>query len=138
MDISIDLRDLAIQINAIVRRISSRHSLTLSQSNILLSVPSDGISLINLSRKLGVDISTMSRNVQKLSNKNIITKERSAVDLREYNLFVTEAGEEILEKINAEFDRYLLSITSNIDFDHSIIDFINNINWSLLKLRNKI
>ena len=138
MDISIDLRDLTIQINAIVRTISSSHVLTLSQSNVLLSVPSDGISLINLSKKLGVDISTMSRNVQKLSNQNLIIKERSASDLRECNLFVTEAGEDILGTINKEFDIYLLSITSNIDFDHSILDFIENINWSLFKLRNKI
>lgn len=137
MSISFDLRELTIQINAVVRVISARHGLTLSQSNILLSIPTDGISLINLSKKIGVDISTMSRNIQKLSNQNVIIKERSAFDLREYNLFVTELGEEMLAEINKEFDHFVSPITSNINFDHSVFDFIENINWSLLKLRNK-
>ena len=49
----------------------------------------------------------MSRNIQKLSNQNVIIKERSAFDLREYNLFVTESGEEILGEINKEFDHFI-------------------------------
>ena len=81
MDIPSELRDLTIQVNAIIRTISSNNGLTLPQANILSSIPTMGISLIDLSNKLGLDISTMSRNIKKLTNMNLIIKETLRFDV---------------------------------------------------------
>ena len=136
MDVANDIRDLTIQVNAIIRTISRKYNITLSQSNILMSIPYGGVSIVNLSAHVGVDISTMSRNLTKLSHQNLIIKERSAFDLREYNIYLTDAGSDILLDINRDFVHYLsnneIDIVSNNDFSNAI----ESINWSILKLRN--
>ena len=104
MDVSSELRDLSVQINAIIRTISLRNGLTLPQANILLSIPTTGVSLIDLSNKLGLDISTMSRNIKKLSTMNLVIRERRSHDLREYLILFTDNGDQLASRINYEFD----------------------------------
>ena len=137
MDIANDLRDLTVHINAIMRLISSNYGLTLSQTNILSSLPSNGISLISLSKKIGVDISTMSRNIKKLSNKNLIFKERNSNDLREYKILITKSAEDILMQINNDFNELLYKIP-DFTLDSSMNNLIENMNWLLLKSRSNL
>ena len=60
------LSDLVIHYNALIRQVSSQLCLTASQTFHLISIPQDGISMSRLSRKLGLDASTLTRNIQKL------------------------------------------------------------------------
>ena len=137
MDMAIELRDLAIQVNAIMRTISSNNGLTLPQANILSSIPAMGISLIDLSNKLGLDISTMSRNIKKLTNMNLIIKERNSSDLREYVILFTDNGEHVINKINDDFSNLLRSIPVFSE-NSKMTEFVEKMNWALIKSRNVI
>ena len=137
MDMASELRDLTIQVNAIMRTISSNNGLTLPQANILSSIPTMGISLIDLSNKLGLDISTMSRNIKKLTNMNLIIKERNSSDLREYVILFTDNGEHVINKINDDFSNYLRAI-QDISENRKMSELIEKMNWALIKSRNII
>ena len=71
MTIIENLSELSLQYFALLRQISSKYELTLSQSLILLSTPFDGITISELSDKLGIDISTMTRNIQRIEKKKL-------------------------------------------------------------------
>ena len=137
MDMASELRDLTIQVNAIMRTISSNYGLTLPQANILSSITTMGISLIDLSNKLGLDISTMSRNIKKLTNMNLIIKERNSSDLREYVILFTDNGEHLINKINDDFSNYLRAI-QGLSENSKISELIEKMNWILIKSRNII
>tara|TARA_B100000029_G_C17323367_1_gene869005 strand:- start:448 stop:861 length:414 start_codon:yes stop_codon:yes gene_type:complete len=137
MDVSSELRDLSVQINAIIRTISLRNGLTLPQANILLSIPTTGVSLIDLSNKLGLDISTMSRNIKKLSTMNLVIRERSSHDLREYLILFTDNGDQLASRINNEFDNILSNIPELL-INNKMFDSIEKINWLLIKSRNNL
>ena len=137
MDMASELRDLTIQVNAIIRTISSNNGLTLPQANILSSIPTMGISLIDLSNKLGLDISTMSRNIKKLTNMNLIIKERNSSDLREYVILFTDNGEHVINKINDDFSNLLTTIPS-FSVNSKMRELVEKMNWALIKSRNVI
>ena len=69
MSIIENLSELSIQYFALVRQLSAKFELTLSQTLILLSIPFDGLTISDLSDKLGIDISTMTRNIQRIEKK---------------------------------------------------------------------
>ena len=137
MDMASELRDFTVQVNAIIRKISSNHGLTLPQANILSSIPTMGISLIELSNKLGLDISTMSRNIKKLTNMNLIIKERNSSDLREYVILFTDNGEHIINKINRDFSN-LLSAIPGFSVNSKMSELVEKMNWMLIKSRSVI
>lgn len=135
MNLAVELRDLSVHISAIVRLVSAKYKLSLSQSNILHSIPSDGISLVSLSNRIGLDVSTMSRNIVKLANKNLVQKQKSSSDLREYNIIITELGLDLLKNINDDLVEFIDSI-SDLHLYSDINDSIEKINWLFLKLRD--
>ena len=135
MNLAVELRDLSVHISAIVRLVSAKYKLSLSQSNILHSIPSDVISLVSLSNRIGLDVSTMSRNIVKLANKNLVQKQKSSSDLREYNIIITELGVDLLKNINADLAEFIDSI-SDLHLYSDINDSIEKINWLFLKLRD--
>ena len=135
MNLAVELRDLSVHISAIVRLVSAKYKLSLSQSNILHSIPSDGISLVSLSNRIGLDVSTMSRNIVKLANKNLVQKQKSSSDLREYNIIITELGVGLLKNINDDLAEFINSI-SDLHLYSDINDSIEKINWLFLKLRD--
>ena len=61
-----------------------KYNITHQQIILLNSIPAlDGISVSSLSRRLGVDISTLSRNLKILEEKKLTTKNK-CVDDRSY------------------------------------------------------
>lgn len=74
----------------------------------------------NLVQELNIDRSYMSRILRKFEREGLIKKKSSAVDSRKNFLFVTEKGEELLNKINRQSDEQINSLfqsltTSEID-----------------------
>ena len=82
MNISENLSDISLHYFALVRKISSKFELTLSQTLVLLYIPFDGVTISDLSNKLGIDISTMTRNIQRIQIKGLISKQPNLDDKR--------------------------------------------------------
>ncbi len=111
------------------------HSLSLTQSQILCikSIPFDGISQINLSKKLALDLSTMSRNLAKLQESKIINKVKSNYDSRSSIITLTQKGKkvykEIVNMMQNEINDILLKI--NVDDIDYLTEVLNKINWEI-------
>lgn len=74
-----------------------------------------GISSVELARKLSVTKSAVSQIMAKMIKKGYVEKRKSNVDGREYNLYLSEKIEKIYEKnddaLNLIFDESLSSIS---------------------------
>ena len=56
----------------LLRSTASKFNLTFEQAKLLLSIPFDGIFLSDLAETLGIDNSTLTRNIEKLLNNNFL------------------------------------------------------------------
>ena len=65
-----------------IRRIAKKYSISSSQLVCIISIPSDGINQTNLAALLSIDISTLSRNLNHLIKKNLITKKNIRISQR--------------------------------------------------------
>ena len=92
MNVSELLSDLTVHYNGIIRQVASRLGLTASQAFHLISIPHGGISMSHLSRKLGLDTSTLTRNIQKLEKMGLVERLSSPYDKRVQNALLTQGG----------------------------------------------
>ena len=86
------LTNLTTHYNAIFRQYSSRLSLTAPQAFHLLSIPVDGISMSGLASKLGLDTSTLTRNIKKLENLDLVRRKQDRNDKRILAVYLTDKG----------------------------------------------
>ena len=84
-----------------IKYVAKLNKITTSQFLCIISIPYDGISQTNLANKLSVDISTLSRNLDKLCKKKILKKVTDYPDKRITKIFLTKTGNSLnLELIN--------------------------------------
>ena len=81
-----NLNDINNCYTKIIRNIGNENSLTFEQSKFLISIPYDGILLTELAFRLGIDNSTLTRNIQKLNQKNLIEIKNDFYDKRKKNI----------------------------------------------------
>ena len=133
------LTDLTTHYNALIRNAASQLSLTASQAFHLLSIPHDGIPMSQLAHKLGLDTSTLTRNIQKLEKMELIKRNRDSYDKRVQKAVLTEKGDEMVELL----EEYLLEmnhlIMEQIDLDsqENITDILEKIVWAMDCIREK-
>ena len=114
----------------LVRKIAKKNSLTLPQALILLNVSISGSSMSTLANLLGLDPSTVTRNIEKLETRNLLYREKSTNDTRKVYVYMSVQGKEISKKIEQDLEFQLVNaIGSKID----IAETIQKINWSLEK-----
>jgi len=116
-----------------IKKIASSLSLTQSQILCIKSIPFDGISQVSLSKKLALDLSTLSRNLEKLQKDKIINKAKSNYDNRSSIITLTQKGKtiykEIINVMQSEINNILLKI--NIDDIDYLTEVLNKINWEI-------
>ena len=133
------LTDLTTHYNALIRYYASRLSLTAPQAFHLLAVTTDGISMSGLAHKLGLDNSTLTRNIQKLETLELVLRKRDDYDKRVFNVYLTNKGQAIVEK----FENLLLdlnySMLKYIDLDdqENIPDMLEKLVWAMDCIREK-
>lgn len=88
-----------------------------------------GISLVALSKKMGVTKSAVSQIIAKLSKKGFVEKRKSDIDKRGSNLFLTEK----IERVYTENDKTLNKI-----FEESLSSFSQDEKNNLCSLLIKI
>jgi len=114
----------------LVRRIAKNHSLTLPQALILLNISISGSSMSKLANLLGLDPSTVTRNIEKLENRNILYREKSTQDTRVIYVYKSNQGKIIVNNIEKEME---LILNHRLDSRVDIKNSIQKINWSLEK-----
>ena len=133
------LADLVTHYNALIRAAAAQLDLTASQAFHLLSIPHDGIPMSKLAHKLGLDASTLTRNIQKLEKMELIKRRRDLYDKRVQQAVLTQKGvsacieiEEILIHVNN-------SIMEQIDLDsqENMCFLLEKLVWSMDCAREK-
>ena len=133
------LTDLTTHYNALIRFVASQLNLTSSQAFHLLSIPHDGIPMSQLAHKLGLDTSTLTRNIQKLEKMKLIKRNQDSYDKRIQKAILTEKGEEKVELLEKSLQDSNLALMEQIDLDsqENITDILEKIVWAMDCIREK-
>jgi len=133
------LTNLTTHYNAIFRQYSSRLSLTAPQAFHLLSIPVDGISMSGLANKLGLDTSTLTRNIQKLEKLGFVRREQDGNDKRILVVYLTDKGRGRVEKIEEFLLDLNFSMMKHIDLDdqENIPEMLEKLVWAMDCIREE-
>ena len=120
-------------LNVIVRKVASDNNLSLSQYFTLSNISSSGILMGELSKLVGVDKSTLTRNIRILLNRNLVSKNQSTSDRREYIIMLTNHGEKLIDKLDSGMEKELSIIIKDIDSisKQTLSNIIESINWKI-------
>ena len=135
-----NLSDISLHYFALIRKLSSKFELTLSQALVLLYIPFDGITISDLSQKLGVDISTMTRNIQRIERKQLINRTPNLNDKRSIKLLLSPRGQNIANSLNKEMAENLQKIIDKYDFEQSnqLNNNLESLGWDLYLYRQNM
>ena len=117
MDFSEQIQEITTHVNGLTRQAAAKHNISFAQAQFLFRVPSEGISISELAKLLGIDISTMSRNVNKLELLKLIIREPNIEDGRTFKLSLTHSGFELVDLLFSEIDTSATEILSTIPLD---------------------
>ena len=133
MEIVDHLSSLANHYNALLRLTASGFNLTASQAHTMQNVPHSGINMSHLSRRLGLDTSTLTRNIQKLEHQRLVNKTRAEKDRRVYIISLTKQGTEIINKIDLHLSEINTSLLKNINVQSQepLGDLLEQLSWSI-------
>ena len=133
MNLAEFLIDVALNTNATVRIASSRLNLTASQAFHLLSIPFDGISMSNLAHKLGLDTSTLTRNVQVLARMGLVDRKPDNYDKRVIRLVLTNEGSKLLKLLEELLEDKNREVLEKIDLvvQEDLLTVLEKLSWAL-------
>tara|TARA_Y100001978_G_scaffold180329_1_gene175776 strand:- start:2094 stop:2477 length:384 start_codon:yes stop_codon:yes gene_type:complete len=117
--------------NVVIRRVSANNTLSLSQYFALSNIPTSGISMTELSIIVGIDKSTLTRNINILLQSGLVEKRKSDFDKRGYTVFLSSKGDDLINKLHDEIEIIINQFIETVSSD-SKQDFINileTINW---------
>ena len=128
-----ELIDLTTSFLVGFRNIVKRHSLTSSQGFIIMAVDIGGTPMTSLSKKMGLDASTMTRNIEKLEKKQLVFRQRLSSDARIVNVHITELGKRTHKILSKELGIYFgKKITNRSEISNKLHGLI----WDLEKINN--
>ena len=133
------LVELTTHYNALIRSAASQLHLTVSQAFHLISIPYDGIPMSKLAHKLGLDASTLTRNIQKLENLGLVKRNHDPYDKRIQKAILTKQGVEITEDIEEILLQMSNSIIEQIDLDtqENMCELLEKLIWSMDCIREE-
>lgn len=125
------LHTFVIHMNVIVRRVASQNNLSLSQYFALTNISTSGISMSDLSTMLGVDNSTLTRNINILIKRNLVVKEKSKEDQRGYTITLSQSGSVLMNSLENQIETILEGFIDSVDpgVKQNFIDIIETVNW---------
>ena len=133
------LTDLTTHYNALMRYYASQLSLTAPQAFHLLAVTTDGISMSGLAHKLGLDNSTLTRNIQKLETLEMVLRKQDNFDKRVFKVHLTKKGRVIVEQFESLLLDLNYSMLKHIDLDNqeNISEMLEKLVWAMDCIREK-
>ena len=139
MNVAELLISLTTHYNAIIRSCAQKQSLTSSQALLLLNIPFDGITMTNLAHKLGIDNSTLTRNINKLNLLNLVSKKRGKYDKRVINVVITSEGKAVLNELEQPLADFNISIVNHIDIEdqNKTTELLEKLIWAMDCLRDQ-
>ena len=111
MIIGESLLKVCLLINSQLRIIAKSINISYSQLIILLNIPADGISLSALSRNVGIDNSTLTRNIEKIISQELILINPHKVDKRQKIILLSKLGFSYQHSIENQFNEFIKAVS---------------------------
>ncbi len=125
------LHSFILHMNVVIRRVSANNNLSLSQYFSLSNIPTSGISMTELSKIVGIDKSTLTRNINILLQSGLVEKRKSDFDKRGYTIFLSSNGDDLINKLHDEIEiitnQFIETVSS--DSKQDFINILETINW---------
>tara|TARA_B100000945_G_C20414642_1_gene614504 strand:+ start:1980 stop:2399 length:420 start_codon:yes stop_codon:yes gene_type:complete len=130
---------IVVQFGGIIRSVASSHDITSSQALTLLSIPFDGTPVSSLSKQLGLDISTLSRNLEKLILKDLILKKKHNKDSRIILIFLSQNGQSIIKKFEDDLKCESLNFLKHLELDcqQNLLTNLEKLLWAIDCYKNQ-
>ena len=128
---------LLIDLQSVFRKNNKHLSLSLSQVVVLSSIPVDGITMSNLSHRIGVDNSTLTRLVGILEHKGLVERRKNKNDRRSKLVNLTKVGEhniKVIEENTLNLSEKVLTSFSQAE-KVSLKDVLNKLHWDISKYK---
>ena len=139
MNLAEQIYELNLGTGNILRSIASELNLTLPQVQCFLTIPFDSINMTNLSRQLGIDNSTLTRNLAKLDRQGFIHRTHDEFDKRVIYVSLTKIGRETLSKIESRLEDISHKILTDMKYEdrQDVFEALEKLSWSLEKINYK-
>ena len=107
---------------------------TLAQCHTVLEIEDLGqATTVELSKRLGLDKSTLSRTIDGLVNTGLVERVAHPTDRRFNLLSLTTKGQEVADRINQSNDEFYSRVFEGIEGEHhdEVIDNFENLVWAI-------
>src|SRR5271165_3237792 len=88
--------------------------LSATQFMTLNVIPSEGMTLSDLSRKLNLSAATLNETVNSLEDRGLVRRIRQTDDARKINICATDEGQTVQSSASSEFHSFLSSLFSQM------------------------
>ena len=131
------LKQFLIDLQSLFRTSTKKLNLTLPQIILLSSIPIDGIDMSTLSKRIGVDNSTLTRLIDILIKNNFVRKIKNPKDGRSFIILLTGSGEKLQFKIEQQIDQFGSKIFSKIPIEDQdeVKETLSTLHWLISKHR---
>ena len=138
MNLSEQIHELSLETSSILREIGNSLGLTLSQVQLLLSVPFTSISMTDLSKTLGIDNSTLTRNLNKLEKNDFVQRNKDDYDGRIYNVTLSKKGLEQKDKIESQLNDFSYKLLSALSHEdrQTVFESLEKLSWAFTKTKH--
>ncbi len=112
---------------------------SLAQCLAILSIPKKGIQMSIVTKKLGIDKSTLTRIIENLEKLNLVFRKKNNQDRRSVKIYLTKEGFSQSEKYRYRLETLGKQILSNnINNKKELKNSLENFIWELWKYNLKI
>ncbi len=112
------LKQFLIDLQCLFRTQLKHLNLTLPQIMLISSIPIDGIDMTSLSKKLGIDNSTLTRLICILLKNGVVKKTSNPIDKRSVIVSLSRKGESLQLQIENEMDLFISALYKNIPMEN--------------------
>jgi DNA-binding MarR family transcriptional regulator len=105
----------AFRVMGVLTRVGAAHDLSLTQLRVLGILRDRRLRMTELAAYLGLDKSTMSGLVDRAERRGLLARGRNPDDKRVVDVFITPAGLDLADRVQAEIQRDLAPATGRLD-----------------------
>tara|TARA_B100001989_G_C24392333_1_gene389905 strand:+ start:67 stop:486 length:420 start_codon:yes stop_codon:yes gene_type:complete len=127
-----NLNDLNLYYTITLRKLALKNNITFEQAKFLANIPYDGVILTGFAKKLGIDNSTLTRNIEKLIVLDLVKIKKSELDQRKKILKLSSFGIQTVKKLEKSFSKELIEIKKYLSSDDilKIKNSLEKLNWA--------
>lgn len=124
-----------IDLQSYFRKNVSYPGATSQQILSIVVIPSDGIEMAQLAKKIGIKNSTLTRLVDGLIKKNWAMKKPIKKDLRVIKVFLSKRGIKVQNNLNFQISKAGSELEKSLgkDISQNVIEKVSLLHWEIVK-----